>query len=50
MAGSFDGLQGVSIVVKPVDTGKPGAVSRFMAKPQNSNKSAILNCKQYETI
>ena len=27
---TIDGLQGISIVVKPADTGKPGAVSRFV--------------------
>jgi hypothetical protein len=27
---TIDGLQGIAIVVKPVDAGKPGAVSRFM--------------------
>ena len=27
---TIDGLQGITIVVKPADAGKPGAVSRFM--------------------
>ena len=27
---TIDGLQGIAIVVKPADAGKPGAVSRFM--------------------
>jgi len=27
---TIDGLQGISIVVRPADTGKPGAVSRFV--------------------
>src|SRR3990172_1062625 len=27
---TIDGLQGITIVVKPADAGKPGAISRFM--------------------
>ncbi len=27
---TIEGLQGIAIVVKPADAGKPGAVSRFM--------------------